>query len=40
MVGHYRSYGCNNESKGDKYPTNGVNLRRVFWIVRLVQVCH
>jgi hypothetical protein len=33
IVGRYRSDGRDNDSKGDKYPTNGVNLRRVFRIV-------
>jgi hypothetical protein len=40
MVGHYRSESCDNESKGDKYPPSGVNLRCVFGVARLVQVCH
>jgi len=38
MVGHYRSDGRDNDTKGDKYPTNGVNLSRVVRIARLVQV--
>jgi hypothetical protein len=40
MIGHYRSYGGDNESKGNKYPASGVDLRRVLRITRLVQVCH
>jgi hypothetical protein len=38
MISHHRSDNRNSDSKGDKYPTNGVNLRRVFRIACLVQV--
>jgi len=40
MVGHYPGDGRDYYSKGDKYPANGVNLRRVFWIAGFVQVRH
>src|SRR5262249_14663347 len=40
MIDQYSSNGGDNDSKDDKDPANGVNLRRVFRIARLVQVCH
>jgi hypothetical protein len=38
VIAYYCGDGRDYESKGDKYPTNGVNLRRVFRIACLVQV--
>ena len=40
MVGDYSGDGRNYDSKGDKYPTNGVDLRHVFRIAGFVQVRH
>ena len=40
VIGQDCSDGRDYDRKGDKYPTKGVNRRRVFWIARLVQVCH
>ena len=40
MIGHNPSDDRNSDSKGDKYPTNGVDLRHVFRIAGFVQVRH
>ena len=38
VIDHYRSNGGDNDSKDDKDPANGVNLRRVFRIARLERI--
>jgi hypothetical protein len=40
MIGHHRSDDRNSDCKGDKYPTSGVNLRRLLKITALVQDTH
>jgi hypothetical protein len=40
IVSNHRCDGADNDNKGHKYPTNGVDLRYALRITRLVQVCH